>query len=363
MAKRCKIDFYFWIQILTVIFNRETQLTHTMKKFWLISFTLFLSLLSFGQDIHFSQYFASPTTLNPAMTGGFNGDFRVGANYRKQWFVTSAYSTFSAFGDMPLMKKKLNGDQMGVGIYFYNDNAGQGTVTTNNVMASYAYHKVLDRFDKHRLSLGVAVGFLQKRIDINKLTFESQFNGDDGFNTDISSGEAFDNTSVFNADINAGIVWNSRFSDHVNAYLGFTFSHISRPKENFLAGSDNRLSRKYTLHGSIDFTLGEYLHFIPGFMYLSQNTAQETMAGAAFGYDISENQSFYLGGWYRIQDAFVAYLGYEVYNLRFGFSYDATTSSWKEANNGNGAVEVSLVYIHRKETPRKFSPIRYCPAF
>ncbi|MEX0811798.1 MAG: PorP/SprF family type IX secretion system membrane protein [Chitinophagales bacterium] len=334
-----------------------------MKKFWFILIPIIFSgLFSFGQDIHFSQYFASPLTLNPAMTGGFNGDFRVGANYRKQWFVTSAYSTFSAFGDVPLMRKKLNGDQMGAGIYFYNDNAGQGALTTNNVMASYAYHKVLDRFNKHRLSLGVAVGFLQKRVDINKLTFESQFNGDDGFNN-VPSGEAFDNTTVFNPDINAGIVWNSRFSDQVNAYVGFSFSHIARPKENFLAGSDNRLSQKYTLHGSIDFKIGQYLHFIPGFMYITQNTAQEITAGTAFGYEVNENSSFYLGGWYRVQDAFVAYLGYEIYNMRIGFSYDATTSTWKEANNGNGAVEVSIVYIHQNEPPHKFSPVRYCPAF
>lgn len=335
-----------------------------MKKFWLIiSLVVFFSTFLFGQDIHFSQYFASPTTLNPAMTGGFNGDFRVGANYRKQWFITSAYSTFSAFGDMPLMREKLNGDQMGVGVYFYNDNAGQGVITTNNVMASYAYHKVLDRFNKHRLSLGVAVGFLQKSVNVSKLTFESQFNGDDGFNTDIPSGELFANTSIFNPDINAGIVWNSRFSDNVNAYLGFSFNHISRPKENFLKDSDNKLSQKYTLHGSIDFKIGNYLHVIPGFLFLTQNTAQEISAGSAIGYDINKNSSFYLGGWYRVKDAFVAYLGYEVYNVRLGFSYDATTSTWKEANNGNGAIEISLVYIHRKDPPRKFSPVRYCPAF
>ena len=39
-----------------------------------------------AQDIHFSQYYASPLTLNPALTGKFNGHFRVSGIYRDQNF-------------------------------------------------------------------------------------------------------------------------------------------------------------------------------------------------------------------------------------------------------------------------------------
>ena len=34
-----------------------------------------------AQDPNFSQFFASPLTLNPAMTGLFDGTFRVAGNY------------------------------------------------------------------------------------------------------------------------------------------------------------------------------------------------------------------------------------------------------------------------------------------
>ena len=38
-----------------------------------------------AQDPHFSQFYASPLTLNPALTGKFDGTFRLAANYRNQW--------------------------------------------------------------------------------------------------------------------------------------------------------------------------------------------------------------------------------------------------------------------------------------
>ncbi|MFN7015385.1 MAG: type IX secretion system membrane protein PorP/SprF, partial [Bacteroidia bacterium] len=38
-----------------------------------------------SQDIHFSQFLASPLTLSPGTTGHFNGDYRIAANHRTQW--------------------------------------------------------------------------------------------------------------------------------------------------------------------------------------------------------------------------------------------------------------------------------------
>jgi hypothetical protein len=49
-----------------------------MKKL-LLTLLLFTSIVSvsLAQDPNFSQFFASPLTLNPALTGKFDGIFRV----------------------------------------------------------------------------------------------------------------------------------------------------------------------------------------------------------------------------------------------------------------------------------------------
>ena len=60
-----------------------------------------------AQDIHFSQFFASPVLVNPANTGNFNGVARLGLNYRDQWgSVSVPYQTFSTYADFAVQPKK-----------------------------------------------------------------------------------------------------------------------------------------------------------------------------------------------------------------------------------------------------------------
>ena len=46
---------------------------------------LLMTLVLKAQDVHFSHIHASPTIMNPAMTGLFDGDLRLILNYRSQW--------------------------------------------------------------------------------------------------------------------------------------------------------------------------------------------------------------------------------------------------------------------------------------
>ena len=54
--------------------------------------------LTFAQDLHFSQWFNSPLTTNPANTGFIpDADYRIGANYRNQYvnILSVPYKTIS----------------------------------------------------------------------------------------------------------------------------------------------------------------------------------------------------------------------------------------------------------------------------
>lgn len=67
------------------------------------SFAMLIASYVHAQDIHFSQYYSAPLTINPALTGGFAGDYRAGVNYRSQWVsVTVPYRTFDIYGDLNL---------------------------------------------------------------------------------------------------------------------------------------------------------------------------------------------------------------------------------------------------------------------
>src|ERR1035437_9240949 len=79
-----------------------------MKKIYAILLFAICTGFTYAQDIHFSQYYASPLTLNPALTGLVNGVFRASLNYRNQWFniptqnTIAPYQTYQASFDMPL---------------------------------------------------------------------------------------------------------------------------------------------------------------------------------------------------------------------------------------------------------------------
>jgi hypothetical protein len=61
---------------------------------------MFLLGKASAQDPHFSQFFSSPLTLNPAFTGKFFGAYRVMGNYRNQWpTINNAFTTATFAAD------------------------------------------------------------------------------------------------------------------------------------------------------------------------------------------------------------------------------------------------------------------------
>src|SRR5690242_20724964 len=88
---------------------------------------LFLVSVARAQDPHFSQFYMSPLTLNPALTGDMDGTYRAGAIYRNQYgSVTIPYVTPSAFFDCDLFKGSESHSYLGLGFLILDDRAGDG---------------------------------------------------------------------------------------------------------------------------------------------------------------------------------------------------------------------------------------------
>ena len=120
------------------------------NKFILIIFLAFSHLAVKAQDPHFSQYFASPLTLNPAMTGYFDGDHRASANFRQQWWsLGSPFVTSTLSFDSKIMQLKLpEKDIFGAGIMALFDQSLGGSFNSINIAASGSYHKALDEYKR-----------------------------------------------------------------------------------------------------------------------------------------------------------------------------------------------------------------------
>lgn len=337
-----------------------------MKK--LIS-TLLVAVLMAGvavaQDPNFSQFFASPLTLNPALTGKFDGTFRVAGNFRNQWpTINNAFVTRTASIDFNILKNRLSDiDKLGVGILGVTDRAGDGVLVTNYAGLSLAFHKGLDEDGFHQIGAGFQGSYINKRLDISKVDFEDELTpfGFTGVTSEIFTNKQI---SVGYFDMNAGILYNGSTNGYNNFYIGASMYHINRPKESF-RGGEYLLAARTTIQAGGRIPVGSYhaVHFAAN--HSMQAKAHNTVVGGAFSYNVNNSEenptNFFLGAWYRLNDAAIPYVGLEFAGIHIGVSYDANTSSLKPASNARGGMELSLIYIKKPGDPdaKKLN----CPRF
>jgi type IX secretion system PorP/SprF family membrane protein len=331
-----------------------------MKQFLAITFVI-LAISVKAQDPNFSQFFASPLTLNPAMTGKFNGVSRVAVNYRNQWpAINNAFRTGTASVDLGILPNRIpEFDQFGVGVMGMYDQNASGIMKNSYIAASVAYHKGLDESGYHSIGAGFSSTYASKRLDISKLNFEDELTSL-GF-TGVTS-EFFNNyggTGFLNfsyTDVNAGVLYSGATNDYNNFYLGASLYHINRPKVSF-QGANFLLNPRFTVHGGGYFPVADATTLFVSSSYQLQAKADEFILGGAIGLTINDNYDdateMYFGSWVRWNDAIIPYIGLERGNFRFGVTYDINTSGLTAASERRGGFEASLIYIVKHKDPNK----------
>ncbi len=324
-----------------------------MKKTFL-SFIVFLFILQFikAQDPHFSQFFSSPLTLNPALTGKFDGTLRVAGNYRNQWpAFNNVFTTSTLSVDFSILKNKLaENDTWGVGILALTDKAAGGILTNNYIGLSTSYHKALDEDGFSQIGVGFQATYGQKRLDKTKLIFEDQLTpfGFTGVTNDIFTN---DNLNINYTDINAGLIYTGSTNERNNFYVGASMYHINRPKESFKGGNWN-ISARTTISAGGYTPISDILTLHSSGIYQLQAQTTETTVGLAVSANLNQvdgpnPSNIYAGAWVRVKDALIPYMALEFSGMRIGVSYDINTSSLKSGSQSRGGMEVSLIYIKR----------------
>lgn len=300
-----------------------------------------------AQDLHFSQYFNAPLLVNPANTGfAPDVDWRLGVNYRNQWssITSNPYKTMSAWGDVQAFTNRFESGWLGIGGAILRDVAGSGNLTSTKVYGSVAYHQMLGLASL--LSAGFAGGWVNKRVDVDKLTFDNQWNGK-FFDATLPSGEAFAASSVNYLDINLGM--NYAYFPTNNTYLnaGISIQHLNKPKESFFNSNavSAQVDMRFNFFVNGSFKLNDQWIVNPNVYYSKMASASETVLGANANYNLSgDGVTQLIGGlYYRSGDAIIPMVGYQWNDFKLTVSYDATTSSLGTYNQTRGAYELSLV--------------------
>ena len=317
-------------------------------------FVLFVSTSSYGQDPVFTQFYANPIYLNPALAGSENCP-RFVMNHRNQWpSISGAYVTNSFSYD-----QYIDAIDGGIAVMVTNDMAGGNTLNWSTLNVAYSYHWKLTR--KFSVLAGVQATWNQKFVNWSALSFGDQIEPRRGFiykSLDVPRGNVLENnwgTRGF-FDVSAGLVGYTK-----NFYFGVSAKHLNRPEESLIL-NDARMPVRYTVHGGADIKFGDDTYFerkasvSPNILYSYQDGFMQLNVGLYYKYSI-----FTAGVWWREGDSFIVTTGIKLDRMTFGYSYDITTSPL--TNSSGGSHELSLGYIiNCKKKTKRFRTLS-CPSF
>lgn len=330
-----------------------------MKKKLLIAVTGVLAgIVLTAQDIHWSQPGACLVTQNPAFAGA-QEQYGFGLNYRNQWDAVGVpYSSVQVAGDVRLQRERSTGAVFGTGGFFSNDVAGGGRYRTTT--GGGAASCLVKTNEQVRVGAGLGVSVVQSALQMNRLSWGTQFNGLN-YDPSLSSGEAQGAVSKWYADISAGLSMIYRddaatlSSNNSTMFIaGYSISHLNRPEISLSGGSD-RLNMKHTLFVTgIIGTKNKNLALKPVAFYYRQGKLNEITAGLLLRFVTGEGSqitgykkgsSFSVGALYRVNDAIVPVVQFEKEGFTFGLSYDINVSSLSPSSRLRGGMELSISFM------------------
>ena len=331
-------------------------MTHMIRKIG-FAFVLFTGLLS-AQDIHFSQYAETPTSINPALAG-VTYNTRAVVNYKSQWSsVTNKYLTYGFSFDQAIKHKKLKGGYFAVTANVTKDMAGDAKMSTLNPNLGFTYIQRINK--KMKLSGGVQSGLFYRTIDLSNLRFDSQYDGY-SYNPNLSNGEAnVPRSSITSFDVGGGVNLNYVRSDkflstknNIKFDAGFAAYHFGVGKSSFITTTEH-LNTKVCAYFNGDFSIPNSINAImPSFLYMRQGTNSEIIAGALFKFVIGDPSTYTslkkpralsVGTYYRFKDAIIPAFLLQYNKYAFGVTYDINVSPLTPASKRYGGIEVMMRY-------------------
>lgn len=320
-----------------------------IQKYYIVILVLLLSnKVASAQDPNFSQFIASPLSINPALTSNGESSWRAMSNVRTQWVgIGSSYITQSLSVDGKL--KKLDDDNyLGIGGMVIAEKAMDGIFKSTYVNINTAYHLSLDNKGN---GLAVGLGYINNntRIDFSQLSFDQQLSSI-GFDRTLPAGEpSLSNATSFSSAC-AGIMY-TYDNDNTFLNLGAAGYRFVKSNRSVLDDKTQYISPRYDIHADFGTALNESVNLNVSAVHMIQNGTSNTSIGTSFGlvqnandFNSEQLRMLNLGMFYKIGNAIIPYVGYNYNAFQFGFSYDVNVSSVKSGSMSARSFEISFMY-------------------
>ncbi len=317
-----------------------------------------------AQDLHFSHFNKNPLYVNPALSGKFNGRYKVMAISRNQWStVTTPYRSFGAV----LESSSIGGKSpIGSAISLYRDVAGDSRFTTTKADVGVSYTLPVNYNRSAVVTFGIQAGLHHYGLDYSKLQFDNQYVEESGFNPSLPTNESFATDNILAPSGSAGISFIKEQPNYVvvvgaGAYNLFQ-SDLALYRQGLSTATQNIRMNYY---GSLEYLYNDFV-LIPSVLFTQSSVLNETILSLQARYQKDPYfPEITVGGMYRLGDAIIGTIGLAMSPWEVGFSYDFNTSTLARASRGYGAVEVFISYIigAPEKANSKKNRFQVCPSF
>ena len=299
-------------------------------------------------DIHFSQFYETSILRNPALTGIFTSDYKIGGYYRNQWSsISHPFVTSLGYGELRIPVGHVSNDCVSFGFLGYTDKAGSLDQRISSLYPAVNYSKCINPDRNTYLSVGFTAGYTQYSFDKSKITVNNQFQGG-GFDPNNPTGENINNSKLSMWDLGTGINYNSSAgaNNSITYIIGISGYHLTQPKFSYFETPGITQNMRWNINGAISFDIKENISTQVQTNFAIQGTYFEQMTGVLLNMAESggDKPLYTLSGglFFRLGDAVIPVAKLKYKNTSIGASYDVNTSKLKQASKLRGGYEITL---------------------
>ena len=296
------------------------------------------------QEPRMSQNMILPIAYNPSATGLLEG-IDVTLVSRTQWAGAKEMLGGEVGGSIAPQTFFIAGDaalpMLGGGISLVLLNEKLTPITQTKVRLNYAYHL---KVKTGSLNLGLMTGLTDQSIDMGRI---NAIDPNDPFLAALQGGG-----SSMNFDAGVGAFYYIPNKLYVGLSAMQLMASKARYKSDFVVYQDAlslNLSGRYifspTYRPEFQFEPSTLMSFSKGIYQMDVN------------FLMRYNKKVWGGVGYRINDAIIAMIGFNVYDFRLGYSYDISTTPMRNW----GTHEISLQYFFKMDFSQKksYRNVRY----
>ncbi len=327
-----------------------------LKYFLILTAILWFKGDVFAQDPIFSQFYSSPLSVNPALAGNGDANWRFVANRRSQWIgegLDPLTTTSVSFDGKIFKQEGKEANYIGGGFLFLQDRGLGGAYKSNSFHFIASSHVSLDEDDRHGLSVGLSGSYSNTLIDFSQLSFSEQL-ASSGFNRALPTNEPYLSNIKPYFSLAAGVNYN--YSDETSNFdigaAGYRFLKTNRSALN----DPNQLDPpRYNIHADYQTFLSSKVVFNSNALYVLESNLNSYTVGVNFGFIVDEAEELptvlNAGLWYRGNEAIIPYVGMVFKNLQAGLTYDINSGNGNSTSNLK-TFEFSLIFRSHQRTSR-----------